>query len=101
MDINLKVPAIEKLLDYAASGIGSVAGPMLASWKARQEAKAKSIAVQGEAETQRILAEGRATTMGIIAVAQADARAILVSPDSTLEGQLEFGEAVTQRINFQ
>ena len=30
MDVNIKVPALEKLLDYAASGIGSVAGPMLA-----------------------------------------------------------------------
>ena len=101
MDINLKVPAIEKLLDYAASGIGSVAGPMLASWKARQEARAKSIAAQGEAEAQRILADGQATTLGIIASAQADAKAILVSPDSTLEGQLEFGEAVAHRIQFQ
>ena len=101
MDINLKVPAIEKLLDYAASGIGSVAGPMLASWKARQEAKAKSIVAQGEAEAQRILAEGQATTMGIIASAQADARAKLVSPDATVQGQLEFGTVVTQRIQFQ
>ena len=101
MDINLKVPAIEKLLDYAASGIGSVAGPMLASWKARQEARAKSIAAQGEAEAQRILADGQATTMGIIASAQADARAILVSPDSTVQGQLDFGTVVTQRIQFQ
>lgn len=34
MDVTIKVPALEKLLDYAASGIGSVAGPMLASLKA-------------------------------------------------------------------
>ena len=88
-------------MDYAASGIGSVAGPMLASWKARQEAKAKSIAARGEAETQRILAEGQATTMGIIASAQADARANLVSPDATIQGHLDFGAAVTQRIQFQ
>ena len=101
MDMNLKVPAIEKLLDYAASGIGSVAGPMLASWRARHEANAKLIAAQGQSEAQRILAEGDATTMGIIASAQADARATLVSPNSTLEGQLEFGETVTQRIRFQ
>lgn len=101
MDINLRVPAIEKLLDFAASGIGSVAGPMLASWRARQEAKAKAIAAHGEAEAQRIITEGQATTMGIIASAQADARSILVSPDSNVKGQLEFGAAVTQRIQFQ
>ena len=101
MDVNLSVPAIEKLLDYAASGIGSVAGPMLASWKARQEANAKLIAAKGEAEAQRILAEGQAHAMQIVASAQADARAILVSPDATVQGQLEFGAAVTQRIQFQ
>ena len=39
MNINLNIPAIEKLLDYAASGIVSIAGPYLAPWKARQEAK--------------------------------------------------------------
>ena len=48
VDINLKVPAIEKLVDYAASGIGAVAAPMLATWKAKNEAKAKLI----EAEDQ-------------------------------------------------
>ena len=101
MDINLKVPAIEKLLDYAASGIGSVAGPMLASWQARREANAKLIAAKGEVEAQRILAEGQAHAMQIIARAQADARAILVSPDATVQGQLDFGTAVSQRIRFQ
>ena len=95
------VPALSKLADYAASGIGSVAGPMLASWKARRGADAKLIAAQGEAEVQRILAEGQATTMQIIANAQADARSILVSPDSIVQGQIEFGTAVTQRIQFQ
>ena len=101
MDINLKIPAIEKLLDYAASGIGSVAGTMLAPWKARQEAKAKLIAAEGEVEAQRILIEGQAHSMQIIAGAQADARAQLVSHDATVQGQLEFGAAVTQRIQFQ
>ena len=27
MDVNIKIPALEKLLDYAASGIGSVQVP--------------------------------------------------------------------------
>ena len=101
MDINLKVSAIDKLLDYAASGIGSVAGAMLASWKARQEAKARSIAVQGEAEAQRVLAEGQATAMGIIARAQSDARSLLLSPNSDVQGQLDLAHTVTQRIQFQ
>ena len=52
-------------------------------------------------EAQRILAEGQAHAMQIIARAQADARSILVSPDATVQGQLDFGAAVTQRIQFQ
>ena len=101
MDIATLVSGVSKLADYAASGIGSVAGPMLASWKARKEANAKLIAAKGEVEAQRILAEGQAQTMQIIARAQADTRAILVSPDANVQGQLEFGTAVTQRIQFQ
>ena len=101
MDMGMLVPGINKLADYAASGIGSVAGPMLASWRARREANAKLIAAKGEAEAQKILAEGQANTLGIIASAQANARSILVSSDSAVQGQLEFGAAVTQRIQFQ
>ena len=101
MEIGPLVSAISKLADYAASGIGSVAGPMLASWQARREANAKLIAARGEVEAQRILAEGQAHAMQIIARAQADAHSILVSPDATVQGQLDFGAAVTQRIQFQ
>ena len=101
MDMGAIVTGLSKLADYAASGIGSVVGPMLAVWKAQREAEAKLIAAKGEAEEQQILAEGQATTMQIIARAQANARSILVSPDSAVQGQLEFGSAVTQRIQFQ
>lgn len=101
MEIGPLVSGISKLADYAASGIGSVAGPMLASWKARREANAKLIAAKGEVEAQRVLAEGQAHTIQIIARAQSDARAILVSPDATVQGQLDFGETVNQRIQFQ
>ena len=101
MDMGALIPGIIKLADYAASGIGSVAGPMLASWKARREANAKLIAARGEVEAQRILVEGQATTMQIIAGAQAHARDILVSPDAIVQGQLDFGTTVAQRIQFQ
>lgn len=90
MAVNLQVPALEKLIDYTASGIGSVAGPMLATWKARQEA-----------ETLRISAQGQADSMRIIAEAQADARSLLVSPDSTVSGELDLTATVSQRIQFQ
>lgn len=101
MDVNIKVPALEKLLDYAASGIGSVAGPMLAPWKAGRAARAKLVAVQGEADAQKILAEGRAVTMQIIAAAQADARSALVSPNAVLQGEVTISDLVNQRIQFQ
>lgn len=101
MDIELKVPALEKLLDYAASGIGSVAGPMLAPWKAGRDARAKLVAEQGEAEVQKMLAENRAATMKIIAEAQADARSALVPPNAALQGEITMSDLVSQRIQFQ
>ena len=99
--MNIKIPALEKLLDYAASGIGSVAGPMLAPWKAGRDAKARLAAAQGEVEAQRVLAEGRAVTMRIIAAAQADARSALVSPDAVWQGEFTIPDLVNQRIQFQ
>ena len=101
MEINLRVPAIGKLLDYAGSGIGSIAGPMLAPWKAGQEAKARLRTAEGEAEAQRILAEGRATSMQIIAAAQVEARSRLISPQATLQGEVTIGELIEQRVQFQ
>ena len=90
MDLNIRVPALEKLLDYAASGIGSVAGHLLATRVARREV-----------EVQRILAEGQAGTMQIIAKAQADAREVLVPRDCTVQGEINVGDLLTQRIHFQ
>ena len=40
VDVNLEVPALERLADCAASGIGAVAGRMSAPCKARNEAEA-------------------------------------------------------------
>ena len=91
VDINLKVPAIEKLLDYAASGIGAVAGPMLATWKAKSEAKAKLIESRGQAERLTLIAD-----------AQAEARRYLVAPDGASLGVLEIDESgIRQRVEFQ
>ncbi len=86
----LTIPAIEKLVDHVASGIGSVAGPMLATWIARREARAKEIAAAGEAQALLIQAQ-----------AQAEARQILVSRDEPVSGTLEIADRVRQRIQFQ
>ena len=88
MDLNVK--ALEKLVDYAASGIGSVAGSMLAPWRARQEALAKQIAAKGDAAALLIHAK-----------AQAEARTLLVSPDTDVIGELDIANTVNQRIQFQ
>ncbi|MCY4354213.1 MAG: DUF2806 domain-containing protein [Truepera sp.] len=101
MEVNLQVPALEKLLDYAASGIGSVAGPMLAPWRARWEATAKQIAAEGEVEVQRIRTEGQANTLQLIAEAQAKARESLVLPGSVIQGELDTAGVINQRIQFQ
>ena len=92
MDINLNVnvPAIEKLVDYTASGIGSVAGPMLAPWKARRESEAKLIATKGEADSLKTIAE-----------AQSEARKSLVSQDVNFTGELDITNTIKQRIQFQ
>ena len=103
MDANLKISAIDKLLDLTASGVGAVAGPMLAPWKARREAQAKQIAAQGEANALEILARGQSNALQIITAAQAEAqaRAQLVSPDVAIQGELDIAETVSQRIQFQ
>ncbi len=86
----LHVAAVVKLLDYVASGIGSVAGPMLATWRARREAQAIRIAAKGEADALLIQAE-----------AQSEAREILLSQDTEISGELDISDAVRQRIQFQ
>ena len=100
-NFNVRIPALEKLVDYVASGIGSTAGHLFAGKIARREVEARLIAAQGEIEAQRILTEGQATTMQVIANAQAEARSTLVSPDALVEGQITIGELITQRIQFQ
>ena len=101
MDVNIKIPALEKLVDYVASGIGSVAGSMLAPWQARREVQAKQIAAKGEAETLDIRAEGQSSALQTIATAQADARRKLIPPNIAIQGELTIAETVEQRIQFQ
>ncbi len=86
----VSIPAIDKLVDHVASGIGSVAGAMLAPWRAEREARAKQIAAEGEART-----------LLIQATAQAEAREILLSRDGPVSGTLNISDRVRQRIQFQ
>ena len=113
LNINLNVPALEKLIDYTVSGIGSVTGLLFASWKAQQESNAKLIATQGEAESLKMIAkaqlevrntlatQGEAESLKMIAKAQLEVRNTLVSQDSTFTGDLDISSTINQRLQFQ
>ena len=101
-DFTVKVPAIDKLIDYAASGVGSIAGPMLANWKAAKEGRARLTSARFDADVRRIEAESNAQSLVIIAEAQAKARK---SIDTTIESESGMvkitREDITQSIEFQ
>ena len=84
------VPGVDKLIDVVASGIGSIAGPMLAPWRARRESKAREIAAEGTARVLHIQAE-----------AQEKARQILVGEDVPRKVGIELAEGIKQRIEYQ
>ena len=90
IEVTLKVPALEQLLTLTASGIGSVAGPMLARWRAQQLSTAKQIG-----------AEADATVLCIQAEAQAKARKALVPSGVQAIGKVDIGTVIEQRIQFQ
>ena len=90
MDVNIKIPAFEKLVDYTASGIGAIAGPILAPWTAQRNSKARLIETKAEADSLRIIAE-----------AQADARNSIVAPTRARRGTLEIRpDGIMQRVEF-
>ena len=97
-----KVLGINKLLDYAASGFGAVAGPMIANWKAEKEGTARLTAVRADSDVRRIEAESEAETSLIIAKARSKAREYLVTPDAEVHGTVEIArDSITQRIEYQ
>ena len=88
--MSLSIPALERLLEYGASGIGSVAGPLLAPLKARRESQAKLITAECEARVIKIRAE-----------AHSKARAVLLPDGTEGEVSLTLNEAISERIQFQ
>ena len=102
VNLSLKVPAIEKLIDYGASGVGAIAGPLLAPWKASREGKARLEAAWIDAEVRVIEAESEATTSAIIAKARSDAQEYLVPSDAEVRGTIAIArEDITQSFEFQ
>ena len=100
--LDLNVPAIEKLVDYTASGIGAIAGPMLAPWRASRVGKARVIAAKADAEVRHLEAESDARSLQIIADAQAQARQAIAKPIESEHSMAEITrDNITQRIEFQ
>ena len=101
-DLTVKVRAVEKLLDYAASGVGAIAGPMLANWKAAKEGRARLTSAQLDADVRRIEAESNAQSLVIIAEAQAKARESIDATAGSESGVVKITrEDITQSIEFQ
>ena len=100
-DLNVNVPGIEKLIDHVASGIGSVAGPMLAPWRAEREAKARLIAAQGTAEELAVLAQSETKALQMIAEARKQISESLEHVNLTAVGEAKIDGMVAQRVEFQ
>lgn len=97
---SIRVPALEKLIDLVAAGIGSIAGPLIAPWAAGRHAKAAIVAAQGEAEVREILATSEANTMQITAQAQSEVRHYLETTEESSTTLLTEGQIV-EAMQFQ
>lgn len=95
------VPALDKILEYAASGIGSVAGPMLSSWKARKEGNARIIEAQAEADVLSIRAEAQSRVLPILVSGHEEARKIAESDGQTMQTEVNIGKIIEQKVLFQ
>ena len=97
-----KVLGINKLMDYTASGVGAIAGPMVANWRASKEGRARISSAHADAEVRRIGAESEAATSLIIAKARSEAAEYLLPADVDVQGTVEISRAdINQRIEFQ
>ena len=101
VNVNVSVPFLEKLLQYAASGIGSVAGSIMAPWNASREVKANKILALGENQVREIQAEGKVQALQMITDARAEAQRVYELPAGVQPSEPSMAEAVEQRILYQ
>ena len=100
MEIQIGIPAVEMLLHYAVSGIGSIAGPLTAGWRAQKEADAKVITARGDAEVLEIQAAAQSRAVSIAAGGYEEARRIVQSTDYT-QSELTVSDLIEQKVMFQ
>ena len=100
IELRIGVPALDKLIDVVAAGIGSIAGPLIAPWAAGRQAKAAIIAAKGEADVREILAQSEAKTIQTTAQAQSKVRRYL---ETTQESNMPAltAEHVSEALQFQ
>ena len=97
-----KVLGIDKLIDYGANGVGAIAGPLLAPWKASREGKARLTAAQVDAQVREIEARADASALNVIAEAQAEAREYLLPADADIHAKLDITlQDIAQSFEFQ
>ena len=101
MEIQVRVSALDKMVDYIGSGIGSVAALMFARWIAKREAEAKIIGARGDAEVLEIKGEAQARVLPTLGGAYEELRNVIRSDKSTVEAELTVGEVIEQKVRFQ
>ena len=90
------------LIKYAASGLGAIAGPILAPWRASKEGRAQLISAEAKAGARRIEAHGDADVIRIIAEATYEALQYSVAPSELAKWPVEINHSdITQRLEFQ
>ena len=90
MDENRKIPAIEKIMDYVASGIGGVFSPSLKIWSAKKAAEALAIE-----------ANSKVTTLNLIDEEIEKARKIGSSDDLEKQIEISVTDSIEMRIKYQ
>ncbi len=87
----MSILGTEKLFEVTANGIGSVAGRLLATWKANKDGEARVIAAQADARVLQIRAQ-----------AHKEARELLVANQNHGEPtEIEIGETITERVRYR
>ena len=90
MHENIKISAIEKLIDYVASGIGAVFGPNLKTWSAKKDAEALAIEVKG-----------KLTALNLIDKEIEQARKNSLSDDLKKQTEILITDSIEMRIKYQ
>ena len=96
------IPGVTKLAEYVATGLGAIAGPLLANWQASKYGKAKLTEAHYNAEIKQIEANAEASSLLINAKAQVEAKNVLVSAEEQGYVAVEIStDTIAQSMMFQ